>query len=195
MQINCTSLVKFVDMNFDFHLPCSCSKWLNNELISILSHMCTTWRVCKEPFININFRTHLCFIVTFFCTGIIFLVQSFRSTDKRQGGRSWYFMARRKNIQGIELKLSKIYFLITASCILSVSSEWDFDLSAQREITQVMQVNSYYISSSSNIIICSLQEEVTFTPRLIAVDLKGSLNTLKQEGILYETNQHEDIKW
>lgn len=58
-----------------------------------------------------------------------------------------------------------------------------------------MQVNSYYISSSSNIIICSLQEEVTFTPRLIAVDLKGSLNTLKQEGILYETNQHEDIKW
>lgn len=63
-----------------------------------------------------------------------------------------------------------------------------------------MQVNSYFSSSSfhfaaANIIICSLQEEVTFTPRLIAVDLKGSLNTLKQEGILYETNQHEDIKW
>lgn len=41
----------------------------------------------------------------------------------------------------------------------------------------------------------TFKEEVTFTPRLIAVDLKGSLNTLKQEGILYETNQHEDIKW
>lgn len=62
-----------------------------------------------------------------------------------------------------------------------------------------MQVNSYFSSSfhfaAANIIICSLKEEVTFTPRLIAVDLKGSLNTLKQEGILYETNQHEDIKW
>lgn len=47
----------------------------------------------------------------------------------------------------------------------------------------------------ANIFICSLQEEVTFTPRLIAVDLKGSLITLKQEGILYETNQQDDIKW
>ncbi|XP_078313704.1 protein misato homolog 1-like isoform X2 [Crassostrea virginica] len=41
----------------------------------------------------------------------------------------------------------------------------------------------------------TLKNEVTFTPRLVAVDLKGSLNTLKQEGILYETNQQEDIKW
>lgn len=41
----------------------------------------------------------------------------------------------------------------------------------------------------------TFKEEVTFTPRLIAVDLKGSLITLKQEGILYETNQQDDIKW
>ncbi|XP_062578532.1 protein misato homolog 1-like isoform X1 [Saccostrea cucullata] len=41
----------------------------------------------------------------------------------------------------------------------------------------------------------TLKGEITFTPRLIAVDLKGSLSTLKQEGVLYETNHHEDIKW
>ncbi|XP_048733947.1 protein misato homolog 1-like [Ostrea edulis] len=41
----------------------------------------------------------------------------------------------------------------------------------------------------------TLKNETTFTPRLIAVDLKGSLNTLKQEGVLYEINQQEDIKW
>lgn len=54
MQINRTSLVKFVD----FHLP------VNDK--SIHSHMYTTWRVCKEPLININFRTQLCFMDTQF---------------------------------------------------------------------------------------------------------------------------------
>lgn len=40
------------------------------------------------------------------------------------------------------------------------------------------------------------QREVTFTPRLIAFDLKGSLKSLKQEGVLYETGaEGEDIKW
>lgn len=40
------------------------------------------------------------------------------------------------------------------------------------------------------------RREVTFTPRLIAFDLKGSLKTLKQEGALYETGwEGEDIKW
>ncbi|XP_041932515.1 protein misato homolog 1 [Alosa sapidissima] len=32
--------------------------------------------------------------------------------------------------------------------------------------------------------------QVTYTPRLIAMDLKGSLQTLRQEGILYETENH-----
>ncbi|XP_045177352.2 protein misato homolog 1-like [Mercenaria mercenaria] len=40
------------------------------------------------------------------------------------------------------------------------------------------------------------RREVTFTPRLVAFDLKGSLKTLKQEGVLYETGaEGEDIKW
>lgn len=76
---------------------------------------------------------------------------------------------------------------------ISRSLQNEILIHVQREITQVMHVNSYFISSS--LTYCSLQEEVTFTPRLIAVDLKGSLITLKQEGILYETNQQDDIKW
>ncbi|XP_046556433.1 LOW QUALITY PROTEIN: protein misato homolog 1-like [Haliotis rubra] len=35
----------------------------------------------------------------------------------------------------------------------------------------------------------TLHGEVTYTPRLIAVDLKGSLNALRREGILYESRQ------
>ncbi|KAL3866642.1 hypothetical protein ACJMK2_043926 [Sinanodonta woodiana] len=39
--------------------------------------------------------------------------------------------------------------------------------------------------------------EVTYTPRLVLFDLKGSLNSLKQKGTLYEIPQEEeeDIKW
>ncbi|XP_070581261.1 protein misato homolog 1-like [Ptychodera flava] len=42
----------------------------------------------------------------------------------------------------------------------------------------------------------TLAGEVTYTPRLVAIDLKGSLNTLKAEGVLYDTPvQDEDLKW
>ncbi|CAC5403744.1 unnamed protein product [Mytilus coruscus] len=41
----------------------------------------------------------------------------------------------------------------------------------------------------------TLKGEITFTPRLIAFDLKGSLKTLKQEGILYDLNSQEEVKW
>lgn len=38
--------------------------------------------------------------------------------------------------------------------------------------------------------------EVTYTPRLVAFDLKGSLKSLKQEGTLYETSQDNgEIRW
>lgn len=39
--------------------------------------------------------------------------------------------------------------------------------------------------------------EVTYTPRLVACDLKGSLNTLREEGILYDVGEKDevDIKW
>ncbi|KAK3583544.1 hypothetical protein CHS0354_026128 [Potamilus streckersoni] len=39
--------------------------------------------------------------------------------------------------------------------------------------------------------------EVTYTPRLVLIDLKGSLNSLKQKGTLYEIphEEEEDIKW
>ncbi|XP_033634829.1 protein misato homolog 1-like [Asterias rubens] len=36
---------------------------------------------------------------------------------------------------------------------------------------------------------------VTYTPRLVTIDLKGSLNTLKAEGVLYDYHTMEDIKW
>ncbi|XP_022105673.1 protein misato homolog 1-like [Acanthaster planci] len=36
---------------------------------------------------------------------------------------------------------------------------------------------------------------VTYTPRLVTLDLKGSLNTLKAEGVLYDYHTKEDIKW
>lgn len=38
-------------------------------------------------------------------------------------------------------------------------------------------------------------KQTTFTPRMVAFDLKGSLNTLKQEGTLYEVAGQENIKW
>ncbi|XP_064620858.1 protein misato homolog 1-like [Lineus longissimus] len=41
----------------------------------------------------------------------------------------------------------------------------------------------------------TLMGDVTFTPRLIAIDLKGSLNTLRKEGTLYEINVEDDVKW
>ena len=43
----------------------------------------------------------------------------------------------------------------------------------------------------------NLVQEVTYTPRLISFDLKGSLNTLREEGQLYNTGEHEDdgLQW
>ncbi|XP_067665143.1 protein misato homolog 1-like [Haliotis asinina] len=41
----------------------------------------------------------------------------------------------------------------------------------------------------------TLHGEVTYTPRLIAVDLKGSLNALRKEGTLYEAGKEEEVKW
>ncbi|KAL5004628.1 hypothetical protein ScPMuIL_018084 [Solemya velum] len=42
----------------------------------------------------------------------------------------------------------------------------------------------------------NLMGHITYTPRLVAFDLRGCLNTLKQEGKLYEvTHEEEDIKW
>ncbi|OWF43159.1 protein misato homolog 1-like [Mizuhopecten yessoensis] len=41
----------------------------------------------------------------------------------------------------------------------------------------------------------NLRGEVTYTPRLVAFDLKGSLNTLKQEGSLYDHRHQEEIRW
>jgi hypothetical protein len=43
----------------------------------------------------------------------------------------------------------------------------------------------------------NLMNEVTYTPRLILFDLKGSLNSLKQFGTLYDVNDHEegDLLW
>ncbi|XP_033107538.1 protein misato homolog 1-like [Anneissia japonica] len=44
----------------------------------------------------------------------------------------------------------------------------------------------------------TIMNEVTYTPRLIAIDLKGSLKTLSVEGILYDCNTVEesaDVRW
>ncbi|KAL8570766.1 hypothetical protein ACOMHN_006916 [Nucella lapillus] len=41
----------------------------------------------------------------------------------------------------------------------------------------------------------TLRGDVTFTPRLVALDLKGSLNSLRREGTLYSDNREEDVKW
>ncbi|XP_074650914.1 protein misato homolog 1-like [Tubulanus polymorphus] len=42
----------------------------------------------------------------------------------------------------------------------------------------------------------NLLGEITYTPRLISVDLKGSLNTLKKEGVLYTLpGEEENINW
>ncbi|XP_077989542.1 protein misato homolog 1-like [Glandiceps talaboti] len=42
----------------------------------------------------------------------------------------------------------------------------------------------------------TLTGEVTYTPRLVAIDLKGSLNTLKPEGVLYDVPLHEEeLHW
>ncbi|KAK7496885.1 hypothetical protein BaRGS_00011865 [Batillaria attramentaria] len=37
--------------------------------------------------------------------------------------------------------------------------------------------------------------QVTFTPRLVALDLRGSLNTLRKEGTLYGEASEEEVKW
>ncbi|ESO92553.1 hypothetical protein LOTGIDRAFT_120630 [Lottia gigantea] len=36
---------------------------------------------------------------------------------------------------------------------------------------------------------------VTFTPRLVCIDLKGSLNTLSKDGGLYGDDNEEEVKW
>lgn len=41
----------------------------------------------------------------------------------------------------------------------------------------------------------NLTGEVTYTPRLISLDLKGSLNTLKQDGSLYDIAGHDEVQW
>ncbi|XP_030832931.1 protein misato homolog 1 [Strongylocentrotus purpuratus] len=41
----------------------------------------------------------------------------------------------------------------------------------------------------------TLQGEETYTPRLVCLDLKGSLNTLRAEGILYDLKAEEDVLW
>lgn len=42
----------------------------------------------------------------------------------------------------------------------------------------------------------TLKHEVTFTPRLVSLDLKGSLKTLRKDGILYNTSKEDDeVKW
>nr|XP_054754974.1 protein misato homolog 1-like [Lytechinus pictus] len=41
----------------------------------------------------------------------------------------------------------------------------------------------------------TLQGEETYTPRLVCLDLKGSLNTLRAEGILYDLKAEEDVHW
>ncbi|XP_041361041.1 protein misato homolog 1-like [Gigantopelta aegis] len=41
----------------------------------------------------------------------------------------------------------------------------------------------------------TLQGEVTYTPRMVCVELKGSLNTLRQEGSLYDTGKENEVNW
>ncbi|KAH3882235.1 protein misato homolog 1-like [Dreissena polymorpha] len=41
----------------------------------------------------------------------------------------------------------------------------------------------------------NLQREVTFTPRLVLLDLKGSLRTLRQQGDLYDMGIEEEVNW
>ncbi|XP_014666318.1 PREDICTED: protein misato homolog 1-like [Priapulus caudatus] len=41
----------------------------------------------------------------------------------------------------------------------------------------------------------TLTGQQTYTPRLIAFDLKGSLNTLRQEGVLYDVPSRDEIQW
>ena len=36
---------------------------------------------------------------------------------------------------------------------------------------------------------------MTFTPRLVALDLRGSLNSLRKDGTLYSTGREEEVKW
>ncbi|XP_050403855.2 protein misato homolog 1 isoform X2 [Patella vulgata] len=41
----------------------------------------------------------------------------------------------------------------------------------------------------------TFQGAVTYTPRLVAIDLKGSLNTLNRSGGLYEDGREDEVKW
>ncbi|XP_076465690.1 protein misato homolog 1-like [Babylonia areolata] len=41
----------------------------------------------------------------------------------------------------------------------------------------------------------TLKGDVTFTPRLVALDLKGSLNSLRKDGTLYTDDKEEEVKW
>ena len=40
-----------------------------------------------------------------------------------------------------------------------------------------------------------LQGDVTFTPRLVALDLRGSLSSLRKDGTLYSKGREEEVKW
>lgn len=40
-----------------------------------------------------------------------------------------------------------------------------------------------------------VQGDVTFTPRLVALDLRGSLSSLRKDGTLYSTGREEEVKW
>ena len=43
--------------------------------------------------------------------------------------------------------------------------------------------------------VCMFQGDVTFTPRLVALDLRGSLHSLRQDGTLYSKGREEGVKW
>ena len=36
---------------------------------------------------------------------------------------------------------------------------------------------------------------MTYTPRMVCVELKGSLNTLRQEGTLYDFGKEDEVNW
>lgn len=40
-----------------------------------------------------------------------------------------------------------------------------------------------------------MQGEVTFTPRLVLFDLNSSLGSLKKEGLLYDIDGEDNVKW
>uniref|UniRef100_A0A4W3GFV1 Misato Segment II tubulin-like domain-containing protein n=1 Tax=Callorhinchus milii TaxID=7868 RepID=A0A4W3GFV1_CALMI len=61
------------------------------------------------------------------------------------------------------------------------------------------EVKDPYCEISNNVLFREGQTQhgqTTYTPRLILLDLKGSLNSLKQEGVLYEGRQTEPtVTW